>query len=447
MAASEEIPVAGEEGASRPSFARSAASTFLTNVAVAILSFASVLITARSLGATGRGDVALLTTIAFLSSELASLGVQQSDANFAAQRPERSPQLAATSTVIAGVAGLATMGILGALFALYPAASGHAHTGILIVVVLVVPVLLLQLYLQQLVLAQYDFRLNNVAWLVAPVVNVATNGILALLGHLSVETAVGSWVAGQVLTTLLFLGAILRQHGGFGRPDWATAKSLLAFGVKAHLGRIMLVGNFRIDQWLLGIIAGTHQLGLYSVAVAWSEALFFLPTAIQVVQRPDLARDTLAAARERTETVFRWTVMATMALAVGMVLLAPVLCVTFFGEDFRDSVGMLRVLALGAFGIAALKLLGNALTAQGKPMLETGAIGVAFFAMVTLDLALMPGHGGMGASVASTAAYTCGGLAAVVIFRRGLGGRLRGLVPTPGDAVTFTRQARAQLGR
>src|SRR3712207_8747882 len=52
-------------------------------------------------------------------------------------------------------------------------------------------------------------------------------------------------------------------------------------------------------------------------------------------------------------------------------VLAPVLCVGFFGEDFADAVGPLRILALGALGIAALKLLGNALTAQDLPLRET----------------------------------------------------------------------------
>ena len=67
----------------RPSFARSAVTTYGTNLAVALLSFVSVLITARALGAAGRGDIAFLTTIAFLTAQLSTLGVAQANANFA----------------------------------------------------------------------------------------------------------------------------------------------------------------------------------------------------------------------------------------------------------------------------------------------------------------------------------------------------------------------------
>jgi O-antigen/teichoic acid export membrane protein len=47
-----------------PSFVSSALFTFGTQIAVAVLSLVNVLIVARALGPTGRGQIALLTTIA-----------------------------------------------------------------------------------------------------------------------------------------------------------------------------------------------------------------------------------------------------------------------------------------------------------------------------------------------------------------------------------------------
>ena len=129
-----------------------------------------------------------------------------------------------------------------------------------------------------------------------------------------------------------------------------------------------------LDQWVLGGIAGSRELGLYCVAVAWVQALSFLPTALMLVQRPDLVRASSREAERQASIVFRGTLLITLVLAVGMAALAPFLCVTAFGESFRESVGMLRVLTVGAFGIVALKLLGDALTARRKPMLDTTAI-------------------------------------------------------------------------
>jgi O-antigen/teichoic acid export membrane protein len=430
----------------RPSFLRSVLGTFGTNVAVAALSFVSVVITARALGPSGRGEVAFLTTVAYLTSQLASLGVQQANANLAGRRPELSPGLAATSLAIGLAAGAAAGVLLAGLLVAFPDVGGGAAPWLLALALASAPMLIVQVYLQYLVVAQYGFRIANRAWLLTPVINVVVNGTLALTGVLTAGLAVSSWVLGQFLTTLVLAWAVARRLGGFGRPDGGLAREMLSFGIKAHFGRVMLVGNYRLDQWILGVIAGSRELGLYSVAVAWAEALFFLPTAINTVQRPDLVRDSAAEAERRAALLFRATVVLTFVTAVAMIVLAPFLCVSVFGEEFRGSVTMLRVLALGALGISALKLLGNALTAQRRPLLETAGIAIAFVATVALDLLLIPAHGGVGAAVASTAAYTAGGVVMAAIFLRSLKGSPRDLVPSGAELRVLWRRVAAARG-
>jgi O-antigen/teichoic acid export membrane protein len=426
---------------SRPPFARSATLTYGTNVAVAALSLVSVLITSRVLGAEGRGQIAFLTTVGYLTAQLSTLGVQQAVVNIAGRRPALSGALAGNSVVLSALFGGAAAAAVGLLFLAVPAAGGDAPGWLKALVLASVPVLVLQVCLQFLAQAHYLFGASNAAWLLVPVVMVVVNGTLAALGSLSVASAVGAWLVGQALATLLLAGAIVWHVGGFGRPDRPLAREMVAFGARAHLGRVLLVGNYRLDQWILGSVAGARQLGAYSVAVAWSEALFFLPTALSAVQRPDLVRAGPGEAGRRASEVFRLAVLVTIPLMVGLAVLAPFLCSGLFGEEFADSVPELRVLALGGPGIVALKLFGNALTAQREPMRETAAIAVAFATIVLLDVVLIPAHGGLGASVASTLAYTAGGVAAGVIFVRTLSGRPGDLLPRRRDLRTLGRQA------
>ena len=206
-------------------------------------------------------------------------------------------------------------------------------------------------------------------------------------------------------------------------------------------------GNYRLDQWLVGARAGSRELGLYSVAVSWAEGLFMLPQAIAIVQRPDLVRDDGRTAGRRAAAGFRLTALASVPLVLVLVLAAPFLCTTVFGERFAGSVGDLRILALGGFGIVASKLLGSALIAQGRPLLETIATAGAFVVTLALDVALIPGHGGVGAAAASTTAYTAAGLLAALIASRTLGFSLRELVPTPSRVGSPRVLVRAVLRR
>jgi O-antigen/teichoic acid export membrane protein len=430
----------------RPSFVRAALGTLSANVGVAVLSFGNVLITARALGATGRGEVAFLTTIAFLTSQFATLGVEQYNANVAARRPDASPTIASTSLVMAALAGGLAGTLVAVLVVAFPDVAADAESALIALVVAAVPMLVLQVYLMYVVRAHYGSTVANVAWMLTPVTNVAVNGGLALAGELTVGFAVGSWVVGQLLTTLVMAVAIARRFGGFGRPSVRVAREMLGFGIKAHFGRVMLLGNYRLDQWILGAVVGARDLGLYSVAVAWSEILFFLPTAIQLVQRPDLAKAEAEDAGRQAAVSYRATALITVAAAVAMIVLAPFLCTTLFGESFRGSVEMLRILVLGSLGVATLKLLGTALTAQGRPLLETAGVGVAFAATVALDVILIPSEGGTGAAIASTAAYTAGGVVMALIFVRTLNVRPRDLLPTGAELLWLWRRLRGRGG-
>lgn len=429
----------------RSSFFSSAVSTWATQLAVGFLSLGNVLVVARGLGATGRGQVAFLTTVAYLTSQLALLGVEQANINLASSRPGLRSALATNSVLLALLLGAISVGLVSGLIALFPKVGGPTSAGLRWLMLGSVPMLILQVYLLLLVRADYAFALANVAYLLGPLINVTVNGAFAAAGVLTVGTAFGTWVGGQALGTLLMVWHIARRSAGFGRPDSRLALRSLGFGAQAQAGRALLLGNYRLDQWILGSIAGARELGRYSVAVAWAETLFYLPTALAAVQRPDLVRSDRRDAGRDAATVFRAAVIVTIPLAVVLIVAAPFLCVTLFGHEFRGSVDQLRILAAGGVGIVALKLFGNALTAQGKPLLETAAVAVAFVATVALDIALIPGHGGIGASVASTLAYSIGGLAATVLLTRALGAGAEELIPRGRDDLNLWRRVASAL--
>lgn len=419
--------------APRRSFGTAAATTFGANVTAAFLSLANVLVTARVLGPTGRGEFVFLTTVAMLTSVLSSLGIEEATANLAGREPARRRSLGGNVVLLAVAFGTAAAFLVASLMSLFPSVAADSDPVKRGIVLAAIPLLILQFYLQFLVRADYGFVATNVAALLGPLLSLVVNCAFAVLGVLTVGTAIATWVAGQAIATALLVWYVHARLAGFGTPDLALARRSLNFGAKAHLGRVMKAGNYRLDQWLLGAIAGPRELGLYSVAVAWAEALYYLPEALGMVMRPDVVRASPREAGRRAGAVFRAAVVLTAPAVLLLVVLAPFLCVTVFGSEFEGSIDDLRVLAPGAFGMVAMKLLANTLTAQGRPLFANAAIAVAFVATIALDLVLIPAYGGLGAALASTLAYTAGGLAVAAIFAAVLGIRAGDLVPRTGD--------------
>src|SRR5215212_7882148 len=350
--------------ATRKSFTATAAATFGTNIGVAVISLLNVLVTARILGPGGRGELALLTTITILTASLAAFGLYEANANIGAREPGKRGALAANSLVLALVLGGAAAALVAVLVVVFPALGGGTDPLLQALALAAIPVLILQSGLGTLIQSQYGFAVTNTAWLLAPSTSLALNGALAAFGLLTVGSAVLVWIAGQVTATALLAWHAVRRLEGVPRPDVSLARQMLSFGSRTHLGRVMTMGNYRLDQWIVG-------------------------------------------------------------------------------EDFRGSIDDLRVLAFGAFGIVALKLLGNALIAQSKPMRANVGVAVAFVVTVGLDLLLIPSHGGIGAAIASTSAYTAGGVAILVVFCRALGRRPVELLPRGNELGPLLRQLRA----
>lgn len=443
-AAAADIPPAVDpegEPTERRSFLSSALTTFGAHLGVGAFSFANVLIISRALGPSGRGQVALLTTIAVTMSFVCTLGVQEANVNFAGVDPSLRRSLATNSVVLALVTGSVSAVVLGTLMMAFPAIAGHAAVWLRWLTLASIPIVVLQMFLARLVQADYRFELSNAALLCPPVTTAVVNGVFMAIGLLSVGSAVTLWVIGQTIGTTLLVVAIVHSYG-FGRPSAALARRAIGFGMRIYPGTFMNQSNYRLDSWLLGGIAGTAELGLYSVAVAWAEALFLVPQVLGVVQRPDLVRGSRVEAVRQASRAFRAAIVATAVLAAAIFVLAPVLCTTIFGPDFHGSIRDLRMLVPGAFGIVALQVLGNALTARNRPLLQTASIGVTFVFTIVLDLLLIPVHGDFGAAVASAVAYSMGGAAVALIFIRGLGGRGADLLPRRSDALLF-----AHLGR
>ncbi len=331
---------------------RSAVMTYATNVTAAVLSLTQVMIVARTLGPAGRGDVAFLIAVATLTANFSTWGVEESNANLGGTRPRARQALATNSVLFAlmfgAISGLAVL----ELTHIFPAVGGQVDRIWLIVAMVSLPLLILKVYLQLLVQADYGFGVTNAAWIIGPATTVTLNGAMAATGRLSVGSAIAAWILGQALGTTILVVHVMRTSG-FGAPDLPLARESLSFGFRTHLGRFMELGNYRGDQWFVGAISGSRELGFYTVAVAWAEVLYYIPGVLSLVQRPDLVRASREDAARLATRVFRLALVISGVVSAGLIVFAPQLCVTVFGAQFAHSIPDLRVLALSAFGVCA----------------------------------------------------------------------------------------------
>jgi O-antigen/teichoic acid export membrane protein len=407
--------------------------------------FASVLVLARALEPAGRGMVAFVTVAALLTSRVAVLGSGEAGKVLAARRPFVRARVLANLVVLTVATSVAGAAIVLAVLALIPGARpagiGRLELALLGAgIVAVASNTAAASFLQGCSRFREYTRVTAVApWLYALLLVLLWSG-----GRLTVPRALAAWLFAQGAPTVLLWLACFRE-AGFARPDRRLLRIAVRFGLRAWAGGLAYVLNARVDQIVLGLLAGNATLGVYAVAVNGSELLFYVPSAVGSALLPAIALSAPDALAERTLRVFRAVALITLVGAGAAALLGPLLIPLVFGAPYRASVVPFLLLLPSAIGFAGNAVFSSALLAASAPGLSSLGPLVSLPTGIVLDLLLIPPLGASGAALAASAALLCGGTTAACAFglRRGLAPA--SLIPRRADFLTLSGQVRNRL--
>lgn len=236
----------------------------------------------------------------------------------------------------------------------------------------------------------------------------------------------------------LVVGYRLKRHRILDwRASAAGMRKLLEQCWPLLLSGMMVAIYMRIDQVMLGQLAGSQAVGTYSAAVVLSELWYVIPSAIVASAAPLLAeaKHTDAAHyRHQLTLLLRWLAVVSCAVALPVSMLSDELVVLVFGSEYRASGAVLAVhvwtVLFVALGVASSQyLLHENLT---RIALQRTLAGVVV--NILLNFLWIPRHGPVGAAWAALIAYA---VASLFLFqspasRACLRLMLRALWPFPG---------------
>jgi len=375
--------------------------------ALLCLSVASLAV-ARLAGPAVLGEYALLRVLPWLTGVVVSLGLPVASAYFLAGERARDPRLRATLSAMALLASF-----LGAIAWLVGAPLMHGWLfaavppGLLAVMAATVATQLLTVWAKACCQGRADMFGANLVIVTEELWFLPAYAAALLLGGRGIVAVGAGMIAGGVLATVTALGRLAYTGYGLGRgtPSFALVKPIAAYGARGQLGNLLWLVNLRLDFLVLGALAGPAVLGVYAVATKFAELMRLPATAVNYVLYPRFARVRPAqASREATRLLPRalgLTVLATPLVAGVSVVALPLL----YGVEFRSAIVPTCLLLVGLSVEGAAAVSSAFLWGVGRPGANSWAMGIGVLITVTLDLLLIPGHGALGAAIASSAAY------------------------------------------
>lgn len=396
--------------------------TFGRQFVAGLMQLGLILIVARLLGPEGAGAFAVALLLPTLMGQLLNFGIGSANVYFVASgqvslgRAWAASRDLMVAVVLFGIA-IGTALILMTSDTLFP---GVAQP-VLLMALAIFPFSLMMSVVAGMFQALQDFRSFNLAVMAQPALALmgalalwAGGGVnlVALLGVVSLSHALALGLALSILRRRIPLLDGIGAHMSYLR-------TALGYGVKSHLGNILSFLNYRLDLFLVNLLAGPAAAGLYSVAVRLVEQLWMISQAVSTVIFPRLSAmaDDEAARRRFTPMVARIVLWITLFGAGVLAVIARPLIELLFGTEFVDASVALVILLPGVVLLSCARVLANDMAARGRVGINLGLAALVLVINTTANLLLIPPFGIAGAAVATSLAYTVNLLVRLVLQR------------------------------
>lgn len=368
-------------------------------------------IIARALGPVGKGAYALVLQIVGVLVVALGLGLGTSNIYFVASRKASAKTVTANSLWLLAATGVLATAVC-MLFIAGPFAPDPPYSFAMAVAASALFVFTtLFAWLGAVAVGLSGLRPRAVAGICSVSVVFAGVVVLSRLELLSALFVIALGVAGQALATLVVL---LFERGRMLslRPSPRTLRSMVGYSAKSYMVELVNYVHLRLDILLLGWLATTATVGVYSVGVSLAEVTRYVPSVVGAAlfaRASGVAHDEGSALSARMS---RLTVLLVVASVAAFGILAPLAVTRVFGEAFADATRIFLILLPGTAAISISEVPSSYLFSRQIIYWRTSTAMVVL--NVVLNLFMIPRLGAEGAAVASSVTYTL--LTGVILY-------------------------------
>jgi enterobacterial common antigen flippase len=371
------------------------------------IGFLTSILVARLLGPDGRGLLGVAFSVSAIAVAIGSMGVPIAISYYGSRRARLMPRLLGSaliySALVLAVLGVLVLAIAAAGITWPDPAAPVRYWGL---TALLTWAMLLEFVSVNTLRARFLYGRTNILLVVSRTTILALTLVLVAGLDLGTNGALLALTAGSVTYTAGALPMFVREGLGVSRNVFAA---MVHYGWRVQVGRLIQIGNGRLDVLILAAFAPLATVGVYVVAQVMAELVLLVPTAIGFVAMPAIARGR-SGAPDVGRTV-RLSGSLSLVGVAGVALGAPVLVTIGYGSAFDSALVPLYILLPGVWLFGVGGVIGDVFRGRGRPGVPSVLAGIAIVVTVVLDLLLIPPFDAVGAAVASTCAYTVYGLA------------------------------------
>ncbi|MBW4468478.1 MAG: oligosaccharide flippase family protein [Pegethrix bostrychoides GSE-TBD4-15B] len=377
-----------------------AVQTLLARVLILAVNLATGIITARTLGATGRGEQAAMILWSMFLANTVTLGLPSAVIyNFKAH-PQRKSELFAAALLLGTGLGFVASAIGIIWIPLWLSQYSPDVVRAAQWFMLNAPIALVQLLILAALEAMGDFTASNRLRLLIPLITLVALISLAVADAITPLTSSLAYTLNGLpifFWTLTRLWRLLR-------PQWqgitSAAQQLVHYGLRSYGVDLLGALSLQLDQVLVVSFLDPASMGTYVVALSLSRMLNVFQMAIAAVLFPRAAARPMSEVIALTGQAARLTTALTFTVGLAIIALGPFLLELLYGAEFVQAARVLYILVIEAVISGAALVLAQSFMALGNPGVVTVLQGAGLALSVPLMIWLIPIFGLVGAGLA-----------------------------------------------
>ncbi len=323
----------------------------ILSIAVRLLallaSMATLVLSARWLGPSGRGAIATLSTWAAIGANIAAMSLGQATIRHAA-KSRGTTWIGAALSALMGFTAVATVMTWIVIAAIYVYSDGRAIGQLppwqIIVGFSIVPLLIWEQYSSALITLAGKIVLYNVGQVAGRLIMLTLAIILVPLFNLGVTGFLFAMLMGQAATALIGTSALIKMTGEIRLPNISVVKSLLADGVRLHLNTIGVLLFTGIDILMLQYWKGLENVGVFQLASQLFITTLIVPQSAVLLLNGKIEQFGPSEFWHYHKNMLALVMILMIAGGVVLAAVAEPLIVAITSEAFAPSARLLQLL-------------------------------------------------------------------------------------------------------
>ncbi|MDD3488186.1 MAG: polysaccharide biosynthesis C-terminal domain-containing protein [Candidatus Pacebacteria bacterium] len=380
-------------------------STFSSRIIAAFLALITGIIIARILGPEIKGYLSVITLVGSICYLLGALGINSFNTYLAAKDKSKVADLFVNSFWFSLVISLICLILIFILYLIYPLVFHNIPIAHLFLYLFSLPFLFFYSISIPILAGQQKFRIYNFFTIFYPVLDIIFISFFLVLHLFNLKYLVAAYFLTNITSGILAFILIKPKSFVLFRFDTELFKQALNYGFKIYLAGIFSFLIIKADLYMVNLLRGATEAGLYSLVASFSDTFFLLPYSIAFIILPKAIKLESDKKVYFIAKYFSYTFYLSLVLSLGFFCFIKPIVLLLYGASFLPSAEIILIILPGLIFWSLVTILGQYFAATSYNIKIIIGWLFGFLLNIALNFIYIPQMGMKGAAISSVISY------------------------------------------